>query len=180
MLATAPGDACLTVRSRGEPAGFKLPKRACWPDADSRLEKRLSIEDPFETHDSPEPSHRHDCAATIHAKGMETLMDEWARAARLLPSCFYVLGTGLLHEYMGQKRRKCPKKACLEFVAAPQPAHAARKHRSRVGGTPWHPVSAANRPDGTGSTPRSLWGCNKLAAERATDGVPAEVMECET
>ena len=87
---------------------------------------------------------------------------------------------GLLHEYMGQKRRKCPKKACLEFVAAPQPAHAARKHRSRVGGTPWHPVSAANRPDGTGSTPRSLWGCNKLAAERATDGVPAEVMECET
>ena len=28
--------------------------------------------------------------------------------------------------------------------------------------------------------PRSLWGCNKLAAERATDGVPAEVMECET
>ena len=87
---------------------------------------------------------------------------------------------GLLHEYMGQKHRKCPKKACLEFVAAPQPAHAARKHRSRVGGTPWHPVSAANRPDGTGSTPRSLWGCNKLAAERATDGVPAEVMECET
>ena len=82
--------------------------------------------------------------------------------------------------YMGQKRRKCPKKACLEFVAAPQPARAARKHRSRVGGTPWHPGSAANRPDRSGSTPRSLWGCNKLAAERATDGVLAEVMECET
>lgn len=28
--------------------------------------------------------------------------------------------------------------------------------------------------------PRSLWSCHKLAAERATDGVPAEVMECET
>ncbi|EOD27403.1 hypothetical protein EMIHUDRAFT_235880 [Emiliania huxleyi CCMP1516] len=26
----------------------------------------------------------------------------------------------------------------------------------------------------------ALWGCHKLAAERATDGVPAEVMECET
>ena len=87
---------------------------------------------------------------------------------------------GLLHEYMGQKRRKCPKKACLEFVAAPQPARAARKHRSRVGRTPWHPVSAADRPDRLGSTPRSLWSCHKLAAERATDGVPAEVMECET
>ncbi|EOD20692.1 hypothetical protein EMIHUDRAFT_255450 [Emiliania huxleyi CCMP1516] len=40
--------------------------------------------------------------------------------------------------------------------------------------------SAANRPDRMGSTPRSLWGCNKVAAERATDGVPAAVMECET
>ena len=28
--------------------------------------------------------------------------------------------------------------------------------------------------------PCSLWGCNKLAAERATDGVPSAVMECET
>ena len=46
--------------------------------------------------------------------------------------------------------------------------------------TPWHPVSAANRPDRPGSTPRSLWGCHKPAAERATDGVPSEVMECET
>ena len=86
---------------------------------------------------------------------------------------------GMLCEYMGQKRRKCPKKACLEFVAAPQPARAARKHRSRVGRTPWHPVSAADRPDRLGSTPRSLWGCNKLAAERATEGVPAEVVEFE-
>ena len=89
------------------------------------------------------------------------------------------IASGLLHEYMGQKRRKCPKKACLEFVAAPQPARAARKHRSRVGGTPWHPVSAANRPDRTGSMPRSLWGCHKVAAERATDGVLAEVVEFE-
>ena len=80
---------------------------------------------------------------------------------------------------MGQKRRKYPKKV-LFFVTAPQPARAAGKHRSRVGGTPWHPVSAANRPDRTGSMPRSLWGCHKVAAERATEGVPAEVMECET
>ena len=28
--------------------------------------------------------------------------------------------------------------------------------------------------------PRSLWSCHKLAAERATEGVPAEVMEFET
>ena len=27
---------------------------------------------------------------------------------------------------------------------------------------------------------RSLWSCHKLAAERATDGVQSEVMECET
>ena len=48
------------------------------------------------------------------------------------------------------------------------------------GRTPWHPVSAVNRPDRTGSTPRSLWGCHKVAAERATEGVPSEVMEFET
>ena len=80
----------------------------------------------------------------------------------------------------GPKASKMSQIACLEFVAAPQPARAARKHRSRVGGTPWHPVSAANRPDRTGSTPRSLWGCHKVAAERAIEGVPSEVMECET
>ena len=28
--------------------------------------------------------------------------------------------------------------------------------------------------------PRSLWGCHKVAAERATEGVPAEVVEFET
>ena len=79
----------------------------------------------------------------------------------------------------GPKASKMSQKACLEFVAAQQPARAARKHRSCVGRTPWHPVSAANRPD-QAPTPRSLWGCNKLAAERATEGVPAEVMEYET
>ena len=68
----------------------------------------------------------------------------------------------------GTKASKMSQKACLEFVAAPQLARAARKHRSR------------GAPDRKGSTPRSLWGCNKLAAERATEGVPAEVMECET
>ena len=37
-----------------------------------------------------------------------------------------------------------------------------------------------NQLEWVGSTPRSLWGCSKLAAERAIEGVPAEVMECET
>ena len=80
----------------------------------------------------------------------------------------------------GTKASKMSEKACLEFVAAPQLARAARKHRSRVGRTPWVPGSAADRPDRVGSTPRSLWSCNKLAAERATEGVLAEVVECET
>ena len=88
--------------------------------------------------------------------------------------------TGLLCEYMGQKRRKCPKKACLEFVAAPQPARAAGTHRLLDTRTPWVPGSACIQQERVGSTPRSLWSCHKLAAERATDGVPAEVMECET
>ena len=79
----------------------------------------------------------------------------------------------------GTKASKMSQKACLEFVAAPQLARAARKHRSRVGRTPWHPGSAADRPDRVGSTPRSLWGCHKLAAERATEGVLAEVVEFE-
>ena len=71
---------------------------------------------------------------------------------------------------MGQKRRKC-QKACLEFVAAPQPARAARTHRSRVRHTLWTPPSVPNQLECKSSTPRSLWGCNKLAAERATEGV---------
>ncbi|EOD25020.1 hypothetical protein EMIHUDRAFT_237969 [Emiliania huxleyi CCMP1516] len=54
------------------------------------------------------------------------------------------------------KASKMSEKACLEFVAAPQPARAAGTHRSRVRHT------------------------RKYAAERATDGVPAAVMECET
>ena len=67
---------------------------------------------------------------------------------------------------MGQKRRKC-----LEFVAAPQPARAARTHRARVRHTLWTPPSVPNQLECKSSTPRSLWGCNKLAAERATEGV---------
>ena len=43
---------------------------------------------------------------------------------------------------------KMSQKACLEFVAAPQPARAARKrHRSRVGRTSRHPVSAADQTE---------------------------------
>ena len=41
-------------------------------------------------------------------------------------------------------------------------------------------LPSTQHPHPLGSTPRSLWSYNKLAAERATDGVPAEVMEFET
>ena len=37
-------------------------------------------------------------------------------------------------------------------------------------------VPRVSRP----TTPCSLWSCRKYAAERATEGVPSEVMECET
>ena len=67
-----------------------------------------------------------------------------------------------------------------DFVAAPQRARRRAYSVWSVGRTPWHPVSSANRPDRLGSTPRSLWGCHKVAAERAIEGVPSEVMECET
>ena len=68
-----------------------------------------------------------------------------------------------------RKRRRTPSKA-----------RAARTHRSRVRHTRWTPPSVPNQLEWVGSTPRSLWGCSKLAAERATDGVLAEVVECET
>ena len=42
----------------------------------------------------------------------------------------------------GTKASKMSQKACLEFVAAPQPARAARTHRSRVLCTQWDPGSA--------------------------------------
>ena len=72
------------------------------------------------------------------------------------------------------------QKACLEFVSAPQPARAAGTHRSRVLHTRWTPPSVQNQLEWVGSTPYSRCSGHKLAAERATDGVPSEVMECET
>ena len=62
-------------------ASYLLPKRESWPHADERLESRISIEDPFETHDAPEPTRRHDCAGSVTKAGMEALLHEWESAA---------------------------------------------------------------------------------------------------
>lgn len=89
-------DRCFTVRGRGVPApqGFYLSKAAAWPRAAAidgalsggrpSLSAKLSIEDPFETHDSGDPSRRHDLGATLSASGMARLRQEYERAARLL------------------------------------------------------------------------------------------------
>ena len=89
MLATATGSDCLTVRGRGGVgrAAFLIPKATAWPSVQPAWpdgHHRLSIEDPFETHDSPEASHRHDCASSLTEAGMARLLDEWKRAAGLL------------------------------------------------------------------------------------------------
>jgi len=78
----------LAVRARGQPApgGFLLPRATCWPRAaaNGSTQHRLSIEDPFETWDAPDPTRRHDVAATLSPAGAARLRQEWGRAARLL------------------------------------------------------------------------------------------------
>ncbi|EOD31504.1 hypothetical protein EMIHUDRAFT_112832 [Emiliania huxleyi CCMP1516] len=54
-----------------------------------------------------------------------------------------------------------------------------KQHLFQVGEYLWD-KSVENVPKKRGSMPRSLWSCHKLAAERATDGVLAEVVEFET
>ena len=98
MLHASKRGSCLAVRRRGPkseraqkrelpagPKGYLLPKYACWPNVDQgRLKERLSIEDPFETHDCPEPTRRHDCAANLSKEGMAQLLSEWRRAGAML------------------------------------------------------------------------------------------------
>ena len=78
----------LAVRARGRPApeGLLLPRATCWPRAAATgsAQHRLSIEDPFETWDAPDPTRRHDVAATLSPAGAARLRQEWGRAARLL------------------------------------------------------------------------------------------------
>ena len=70
----------------------------------------------------------------------------------------------------GPKASKMSQKACLEFVAAPQPARAAGTHRLLDLCTPWVPGSAPNRPDRLGSTPARSRGCG--AATNSPPSVP--------
>ena len=58
------------------------------------------------------------------------------------PSHRWDVCSGHVLRVYGPKASKMSQKACLEFVAAPQPARAARTHRSRVLCTQWDPGSA--------------------------------------
>ena len=85
------GEYTLAVRARGRgQAGFLLRKEEAWPTSDPNkleaLRDRLSIEDPFETHDSPNPNRRHDVARSLASqKGKAArLVTEWERARDIL------------------------------------------------------------------------------------------------
>ena len=85
------GEYTLAVRGRGRgQAGFLLRKEEAWPTSDPNkleaLRDRLSIEDPFETHDSPNPNRRHDVARSLASqKGKAArLVAEWERARDIL------------------------------------------------------------------------------------------------
>ena len=85
------GEYTLAVRGRGRgKAGFLLRKEEAWPTSDPNkleaLRDRLSIEDPFETHDSPNPNRRHDVARSLASqKGKAAhLVAEWERARDIL------------------------------------------------------------------------------------------------
>ena len=85
------GEYTLAVRGRGRgKPGFLLRKEEAWPTSDRNkleaLRDRLSIEDPFETHDSPNPNRRHDVARSLASqKGKAAhLGAEWERARDIL------------------------------------------------------------------------------------------------
>ena len=85
------GEYTLAVRARGRgKPGFLLRKEEAWPTSDPNkreaLRDRLSIEDPFETHDSPNPNRRHDVARSLASqKGKAAhLVAEWERARDIL------------------------------------------------------------------------------------------------
>ena len=85
MSRLACGSWTLAVRARG--GSYLLPKTAWRCDRGSERERllmrRVSIEDPFETHDA-EPSRRNDVAGAVSEQGMERLKAEWARAEERL------------------------------------------------------------------------------------------------
>ena len=81
------------------------------------------------------------------------------------------------------------KRAILDQTAGMTDADAAKKVRLINGFEKlkaqqikrWREAAAQEERTGKrAKRARSLWGCHKVAAERATDGVLAEVMECET
>ena len=85
MARTAGGQSTLTLRAHG--GTHLLPKTAWQPKGDERarvLRRRVSIEDPFETHACESADRRCDVASAVTERGMERLEYEWARAAQLL------------------------------------------------------------------------------------------------
>jgi len=99
------------VRSRG--GRFTLPRTECrWhrlaTDPAAKEEAaafRISIEDPFETHDAQVSTRRHDIAATLSERGMARLVSEWASAAAALAKAESAPDTSacdrLLTEWLG-------------------------------------------------------------------------------
>ena len=88
--------------------------------------------------------------------------------------------TGMLCENMGQKRRKCPKKRVSSLWQLRSQRGLPGRTARAFGTLGGRPPSVPNQLERVGSTPFSRWSCRKYAAERATEGVPSEVMEFET
>jgi hypothetical protein len=85
MARTAGGPSTLTLRAHK--GSHLLPKTAWQPKGDERarvLSRRVSIEEPFETHACEIAERRCDVARAVTEQGMERLECEWARAAQLL------------------------------------------------------------------------------------------------
>ena len=85
MARTAGGPSTLTLRAHN--GTHLLPKTAWEPKGDERarvLRRRVSIEDPFETHACEIADRRCDVASAVTERGMERLQCEWVRAAQLL------------------------------------------------------------------------------------------------
>ncbi len=119
-----------TDRQNGQGVGFGVAV-LCEPGADSMT-----------TSDEAVRVLPSGCLPSLHALSNVHTKITRVRALPLAAATPAPLPRWLVVRVYGPKASKMSPKACLEFVAAPQPARAAGTHRLLDTRTPWDPGSA--------------------------------------
>jgi len=174
MLRVARGPSTLAVRAWG---GSHLLPKTVWQPLDQErsqsLQGRLSIEDPFESHEC-DSDRRRDVASAVTEGGMQRLEDEWARAGQLLRSVPTSKGADGLDD--GRSTDEAARQVALQlFGALPSRRDMPSGMLAQTPRADPHPPppqgrgmgrGGRNRPRGRGGTPRSGHGRGRGARGR--------------